>query len=62
MNAVVATLCLGIPYLFYNRLSNRRMDVEGALSGPGTMLVIGSCTCLVVSLFPSPICCPYQHQ
>ena len=48
---VVSCLFLGIPYIFYERtrLSSRIIDEESGLRYATPTLVIGACTCLVVS-------------
>ena len=52
---LISCLCLGIPYLFFERArlaGSRPSDEEsGLLRGPSPMLIIGACTCIVVSLF-----------
>ena len=50
---VVSCLFLGIPYIFYERTRlSSRIDEESGLRNATPTLVIGACTCLVVS--PSP--------
>jgi hypothetical protein len=52
---VVSCLFLGIPYLFFERTRLLiRVDEESGLRNATPTLVIGACTCLVVSLHPSP--------
>ncbi|KAK0212739.1 hypothetical protein DFS33DRAFT_1377207 [Desarmillaria ectypa] len=46
----ISCLCLGIPYIFYNRSHHRGMDEEGGIRSAAPMLVIGACTCLVAAI------------
>jgi len=50
---VISCVCLGIPYFFLERArlaGTRTADEEsGLLRGPAPMLIIGACTCLMVS-------------
>ncbi|KAI3614483.1 hypothetical protein WG66_009710 [Moniliophthora roreri] len=51
LDFVVSCVCLGIPYLFLNRLQHHRLDEEsGMLRGAGPMMVIGASTCLVAAI------------
>ena len=56
INFVVSCLFLRIPYVFFERtrLSSRIMDEESGLRYATPTLVIGACTCLVVSLVHLP--------
>lgn len=47
----IATLCLGIPYLFANRHMYHHFDPEGGLvRSAGPMLVVGASVCIVACL------------
>ncbi|KAG7440014.1 uncharacterized protein BT62DRAFT_911598, partial [Guyanagaster necrorhizus] len=46
----ISCLCLGIPYIFYNRSQHRGIDEEGGIRSAAPMLVIGACTCLVAAI------------
>ncbi|TFK33262.1 hypothetical protein BDQ12DRAFT_727898 [Crucibulum laeve] len=47
---LISCLCLGIPYIFFERTQYHRMDEEGGLRSAGPLFMIGACTCLVVRL------------
>ncbi|KAL0950327.1 hypothetical protein HGRIS_010298 [Hohenbuehelia grisea] len=48
LDFLVSCVCLGMPYLFFNRTQHHRFDVEdGGLRSAGPMLMVGACTCLV---------------
>ncbi|KAJ7111754.1 hypothetical protein C8R44DRAFT_252675 [Mycena epipterygia] len=52
-DVLAACLLLGVPYLFYTRAGPNRLDAEGGAAARNTMLpmlVVGACTCLLVSL------------
>lgn len=46
---LVGFICLGIPYFFVDRSHHYRMDEESGIHSAGPILVIGACSCLVVS-------------
>ncbi|KAF8886964.1 hypothetical protein BD779DRAFT_1529018 [Infundibulicybe gibba] len=50
VDLLISCVCLGIPYIFFNRNNHHRIDEEGGVRSAAPMLVIGACTCLVVSL------------
>lgn len=57
LDFVVSCLFLGIPYIFFERTRlSSRIDEESGLRNATPTLIIGACTCLVVS----PICF-YSH-
>ncbi|RDB19890.1 hypothetical protein Hypma_013085 [Hypsizygus marmoreus] len=47
---VVSCLCLGIPYIFFERTRSHRLDEESGLRNPAPMLVVGACTCLIAAI------------
>jgi hypothetical protein len=53
---LVSCLCLGIPYIFLERARlSARGDPESGMFRQNSMVIIGACTCLVVSLLlPHP--------
>jgi len=57
LDFVISCVCLGIPYIFLERArlaGSRSVDEEsGLLRGPAPMLIIGACTCLMVSHLPA---------
>ncbi|EPQ58857.1 hypothetical protein GLOTRDRAFT_69836 [Gloeophyllum trabeum ATCC 11539] len=50
---VVSVVCLGIPYIFMDRTSHRRLDEESNLRNAGPMLMIGACACLLAAILLS---------
>jgi hypothetical protein len=48
---LISCMCLGIPYIFFQRAQHHRVDEESGLRSAAPMLVVGACTCLIVSLF-----------
>jgi hypothetical protein len=54
-DVVLACLLLGVPYLFYNRAGFHRVDAEGGGAERSMLpvLIVGACTCLLVSLLLS---------
>ena len=51
LDVLVSCLFLGIPYIFFERVRlSSRVDEESGLRNATPTLVIGACTCLVVSL------------
>ncbi|TFK46997.1 hypothetical protein OE88DRAFT_1637432 [Heliocybe sulcata] len=53
LDFVVSVVCLGIPYIFADRSSHRRLDEESNLRSPGPMLMIGACACLLAAILLS---------
>jgi len=51
-DVVISVICLGIPYILFERHNQHRVDEESNLRAVGPMFIIGACTCIVVSLFP----------
>lgn len=49
---IISVICLGIPYIFYERHAQHRIDEESNLRSIGPMFIIGACTCIVVRSFP----------
>jgi len=50
-DVVISVICLGIPYIFFERHSQHCVDEESNLRAVGPTFIIGACTCIVVSLF-----------
>lgn len=50
LDFVVSCFCLGVPYLFFNRTQQHRMDEESGLRSAGPMLMVGACTCLMAAI------------
>ncbi len=49
---VVSCLCLGIPYFFLERTRmSTRVDHESGVLRSNPIIILGACTCLVVSIF-----------
>lgn len=46
---LIGIICLGLPWLFVERSNHHQIDIESGLHTAGPMLVIGACSCLVVS-------------
>jgi hypothetical protein len=44
---VLSCVCLGIPYIFFERHQHHRLDEESDLRTSTPMFVIGACTCLI---------------
>ncbi len=55
---IVSCVCLGIPYIFFQRNNYHRLDEESGFRQCAPLFCIGACTCLVVSLLSSSVCCP----
>lgn len=49
-DVLVSIICLGIPYIFFERHSQHRMDEESNLRTVGPMFIIGACTCIVAAI------------
>jgi hypothetical protein len=47
-DVVISIICLGIPYIFYERHTQHRIDEESNLRSASPMFIIGACTCVVV--------------
>jgi hypothetical protein len=47
----LSCVCLGIPYIFFERHQHHRLDEESGLRTSTPMFVIGACTCLITSIF-----------
>lgn len=45
---LVSIVCLGIPYIFFERHTQHRIDEESNFRSAGPMFIIGACTCIVV--------------
>ena len=58
LDFVVSCFCLGIPYLFFTRTQQQRLDEESGLRSAGPIFMIGACTCLMVSLSLIPFILP----
>ncbi|KZT29536.1 hypothetical protein NEOLEDRAFT_1056631 [Neolentinus lepideus HHB14362 ss-1] len=53
LDFLVSILCLGIPYIFTDRSTHRRLDEESNLRSAGPMLMIGACACLLAAILLS---------
>lgn len=47
---VISCICLGLPYIFFERHRLHRYDEESGFRQSAPLFVIGACTCLVVSI------------
>ncbi|KAF8076962.1 hypothetical protein FPV67DRAFT_1715819 [Lyophyllum atratum] len=48
---LISCLCLGIPYIFFDRSRPYHLDEEsGMRSAAGPMFIVGACTCLVAAI------------
>ncbi|KAF9445219.1 hypothetical protein P691DRAFT_282686 [Macrolepiota fuliginosa MF-IS2] len=47
---IISVICLGIPYIFFERHSRHRIDEESNFRSAGPMFIIGACTCLVAAI------------
>ncbi|KAJ7595978.1 hypothetical protein C8J56DRAFT_923679 [Mycena floridula] len=47
---VISCFCLGIPYIFFNRYNQSRLDQESGLRNAAPILVIGASTCLMAAI------------
>lgn len=50
---VLSCVCLGIPYIFFERNQQHRLDEESGLRSSAPMFVIGACTCLIAAILLS---------
>ncbi|KAG5642968.1 hypothetical protein DXG03_001816 [Asterophora parasitica] len=51
VDLLISCLCLGLPYLFFERGRFRIDEESGVRSGsPGPMFLVGACTCLVAAI------------
>ncbi|KAI0076911.1 hypothetical protein K474DRAFT_1662296 [Panus rudis PR-1116 ss-1] len=53
LDVFMTIACLGIPYIFMGRSQPSRIDEESGLRGPGPMLMIGACACLISAVILS---------
>ncbi|KXN82470.1 hypothetical protein AN958_02531 [Leucoagaricus sp. SymC.cos] len=49
-DVVISIICLGIPYIFFERHSQHRIDEESNFRSVGPMFIIGACTCIVAAI------------
>ncbi|KAJ3567977.1 hypothetical protein NP233_g6017 [Leucocoprinus birnbaumii] len=49
-DVVISVICLGIPYIFFERHTQHRMDEESNMRTVGPMFIIGACTCIVAAI------------
>ncbi|GLB34349.1 hypothetical protein LshimejAT787_0112330 [Lyophyllum shimeji] len=48
---IISCLCLGIPYLFFERSRPCRLDEESGVRGAaGPTFIVGACTCLIAAI------------
>ncbi|TFK61040.1 hypothetical protein BDN72DRAFT_863919 [Pluteus cervinus] len=47
---IVSCVCLGIPYIFFQRNNYHRLDEESGFRQGAPLFVIGACTCLVAAI------------
>ncbi|KAG6807740.1 hypothetical protein H0H92_006516, partial [Tricholoma furcatifolium] len=47
---IISCLCLGVPYLFFERSRQSRIDEESGTHNPGPMVIVGACACLTAAI------------